>query len=78
MKFTYTSYSEWDQGGHRLPGIPKSIEKQNELLSHAVYELIDALMDELGWDNPDSVCDRLSDQVNRIASKSYSRWADAE
>lgn len=73
MKFTRTSYSEWDEGGHKLGPIPKSPEKQVILLERAVAELFDILMDELGWDNPGSVADELSDQVNRIAHRAYEK-----
>jgi hypothetical protein len=30
-------------------------------------------MDELGWDNPGSVADRLADEVNKIAYRAYER-----
>jgi hypothetical protein len=73
MEYTYTTYSEWDTGGHKLGPIPRSPEKQVVLLERAVYDLFEMVMDELGWDNPGSVADRLSDEVNRIAHKAYEK-----
>jgi hypothetical protein len=73
MKFTNTTYYEWDTGKYKLGPIPKSPEKQVELLEYAVFELFDWLMDELGWDNPGSVADRLADEVNKIAYRAYER-----
>jgi len=73
MKFTQTTYGEWDNGTHKLGPIPRSPEKQVILLQRAVYELFEMLMDELNWDNPGSVADRLSDEVNKIAQKAYEK-----
>ena len=73
MKFTYTSPREWESGRHKLGPIPKSPEKQIVLLERAVYDLFEILMDELGWDNPGSVADELSDQVNKIAYRAYEK-----
>lgn len=73
MKFTRTSPRAWESGRYKLGPIPKSPEKQVILLERAVAELFDMLMDELGWDNPGSVADVLSDQVNRIAHRAYEK-----
>ncbi len=54
-----------------LPIIPKSTSKQIELLERAVAELFDWLLGELGWDNPASIADRLSDEVNLISYRAY-------
>lgn len=63
-------------GSKALSPIPRSPEKQIELLEHAVYELYGWLMDELGWDNPASISDRLTDQVIRIAHRAYERGCE--
>jgi hypothetical protein len=76
MKFTRTSPRAWESGRYKLGPIPKSPEKQVILLERAVAELFDMLMDELGWDNPGSVADELSDEVNRIAHKAYEKHCD--
>jgi hypothetical protein len=73
MEYTYTTYREWDTGKYKLGPIPRSPEKQVALLERAVYDLFEMLMDELGWDNPGSVADRLSDEVNRIAHRAYEK-----
>ena len=73
MKYTYTTYSQWDEGGHKLGPIPRSPEKQVLLLERAVFELFGWLMSELNWDNPGSIADELSDEVNRIARKAYEK-----
>lgn len=73
MKFTRTTYPEWDTGMHKLGPIPKSPEKQVVLLERAVHELFKWLMDELGWDNPGSIADVLSDEVNKISYKAYEK-----
>lgn len=75
-KFTSTTYGGWQTGKHKLDPIPGSSEKQIELLEHAVYEMFELLMDELGWDNPGSIADRLSDQVNKIAYRAYERGCE--
>lgn len=72
-KFTHTTNREWETGRHKLGPIPKSPEKQIELLEYAVFEMFEWLMDELGMDNPGSVADRLSDQVNQIAYRAYEK-----
>ena len=73
MKVTQTTYGEWDTGMHKLGPIPRSPEKQVILLQRAVYELFEMLMEELNWDNPGSIADRLSDEVNKIAHKAYEK-----
>jgi hypothetical protein len=73
MEFTRTSYSEWDEGGHKLGPIPRSPEKQIVLLERAVYEMFIWLMDELGWDNPGSIADELSDEINKIAYRAFDK-----
>ena len=73
MQFTHTTTNEWDAGGHKLGSIPSSPEKQVQLLEYAVYELFEWLMDELGYDNPGSIADRLADEVNKIAHRAYER-----
>ena len=75
-KYTHTTDAEWRTGKYELGPIPKSQAEQIELLEHAVYELYDWLMDELGWDNPASISDRLSDQVNKIAHRAYERGCE--
>ena len=72
-KFTHTTYSQF--GDSELPPIPKSTIEQKELLEYAVYELMAWLMDELGWDNPGDITDRLADEVNKIAYKSFDKWS---
>jgi len=54
-----------------LPPIPKSQTKQIQLLERAVAELYDWLLDLQGWDNPASIADRLSDEVNLISYRAY-------
>jgi len=73
MKFTRTTYAEWDTGTYKLGPIPRSAEKQVVLLERAVAELFEMLMDERGWDNPGSIADLLSDEVNRIAHRAYEK-----
>ena len=73
MTYTYTTKSEWDTGEHELGPIPQSPEKQVILLERAVFELFDWLMSELNWDNPGSIADELSDEVNRIARSAYEK-----
>jgi hypothetical protein len=34
------------------------------------------LMEELDYDNPGSISDRLSDQVNKIAHRAYERGCE--
>jgi hypothetical protein len=72
-KFTHTTYNEWETGRYKLGPIPKSPEKQIELLEYAVFEMFEWLMDELGMDNPASVADRLADQVNHIAFMAHQK-----
>jgi hypothetical protein len=72
-KFTHTTNREWETGRYKLDPIPKSPEKQIELLEYAVFEMFEWLMDELDMDNPGSVADRLSDQVNQIAYRAYEK-----
>ena len=57
-----------------LPAIPKSKEKQIELLERAVGELFDWIMAEKGWDNPGSIADKLDDEVNKIAHRAYEKY----
>jgi len=75
VKYTYTDNQHWTSQ-HKLTAIPKSQVGQIELLERAVYELYDWLMDELGYDNPHGISDRLSDQVNLIAHRAYERGWD--
>ena len=75
-EYTYTTDAQWRTGNYKLGPIPRSPERQIELLEHAVYELYGWLMDELGWDNPASISDRLTDQVNRIAHRAYERGCE--
>jgi hypothetical protein len=77
-KFTHTTYRQWESGKYELGPIPKSPEKQIELLEHAVYEMFEWLMDELDYDNPGSIADRLSDQVNKIAYRAYEKGCALE
>ena len=72
-EYTYTTDAQWQTGNHKLGPIPRSPEGQIELLEHAVYELYSWLMDELGWDNPASISDCLTDQVNQIAHRAYEK-----
>lgn len=76
MKFTHTTFTEF--GNSKLPPIPKSQEKQIEQLEYAVYELIDWLMDELGWDNERSIIDRMADEVNKIATRAYDKHSQID
>ena len=71
MEFTYTSKEQWETGKYKLGPIPKSQKEQIFLLERAVYELTVWLMDELGWDNPSSVGDELSDEINEIAQRAF-------
>ena len=54
-----------------LPKIPKSKDVQIKQLEQAVCELTSWLMRELGWDNPSSIADELSDEINRIVQRAY-------
>jgi hypothetical protein len=72
-KFTHTTNREWETGRYKLGPIPESPEGQIELLEYAVFEMFEWLMDELDMDNPGSVADRLSDQVNQIAYRAYEK-----
>ena len=56
-----------------LPPIPKSKDIQMKQLEQAVCELTSWLMRELNWDNPSSVADELSDEVNNIVQRAYKR-----
>ena len=56
-----------------LGKIPRAPEKQIAQLERAVAELFDWLMKELNWDNPGSIADCLSDDINRIAHRAYER-----
>lgn len=76
MKFTHTTFEEF--AGKKLPAIPKSQDKQIEQLEYAVYELIDWLMDELGWDNERSIIDRMADEVNKIATRAYDKHSQID
>jgi hypothetical protein len=71
MEFTYTSPRQWESGQYKLGPIPKSQKEQIVLLERAVYEMTVWLMDELGWDNPSSVGDELSDEINQIAQRAF-------
>ena len=62
----------------KLPGIPKSPEKQITQLEDAVGELFEWLMSELWWDNPGSIADRLDDRVNKIAHRGYERYCERQ
>ena len=57
-----------------LPAIPKSKDKQLELLERAVGELFDWIMAEKGWDNPGRIADKLDDEVNKIAYRAYEKY----
>ena len=76
--FTHTTSREWETGKYKLGPIPESPEKQIELLEYAVFEMFEWLMDVLEWDNPGSVADRLSDQVNQIAYRAYEKGRQLE
>jgi len=76
MKFTHTTFEQF--AGRKLPAIPKSQDKQIEQLEYAVYELIDWLMDELGWDNERSIIDRMADEVNKIATRAYDKHSQID
>lgn len=76
MKFTHTTFEQF--AGSKLPAIPKSQDKQIEQLEYAVYELIDWLMDELGWDNERSIIDRMADEVNKIATRAYDKHSQID
>ena len=71
-KYTYTSYDQWT-AQHKLSPIPKSQVKQIELLERVLYELVNSLQDELGWDNNEAIFDGLADEVNLIARRAYER-----
>jgi hypothetical protein len=71
MTYTYTSKTAWESGQYKLGPIPKSQKEQIVLLERAVYEMTVWLMDELGWDNPSSVGDELSDEINQIAQRAF-------
>lgn len=72
-KFTHTTKRQWETGRYELGPIPRSPEKQIELLEYAVFEMFEWLMDELNMDNPASIADRLADQVNQIAYRAYEK-----
>jgi len=74
-KYTYTSYDQWT-AQHKLGSIPRSQDKQIELLERAVYELYDWLIDLLGHDNAHGISDKLSDEINLIAHRAYERGCD--
>jgi hypothetical protein len=71
-KYTHTAYSQWT-AQHQLSPIPRSQVKQIELLERGLYELVNWLQDELGWDNNESIFDGLADEVNLIARRAYER-----
>ncbi len=71
MKLTYTP-SEHFVGAP--PPIPKDPKDQIVLLEHAVADLIEALLNELGGDNPGDVIDRVcADQCCKIAWRAWDR-----
>ena len=78
MTYTYTTYEEFGYKGKELPPLPSSKDEQIRLLGRAVYDLTNWLMDELGWDNPSSIADRLADEVNRIAQRAYEYNAELD
>lgn len=57
----------------QLPPIPKSKDAQIKQLEQAVCELTSWLMRKLNWDNPSSVADELSDEINRIVQRAHDR-----
>jgi hypothetical protein len=59
-----------------LPEIPKSKEKQIELLERAVGELFSWIMTDKGWDNPGSIADELDDEVNKIAHRAFEKYCE--
>ncbi len=59
-----------------LPAIPKSKDKQIELLERATGELIEWIMAEKGWDNYASIADRLDDEVNLISGRAYEKYCN--
>ena len=59
-----------------LPAIPKSKEKQIELLERAVGELFDWIMADKHWDNHASIADKLDDEVNLIACRAFENYCD--
>lgn len=61
-----------------LPAIPKSQAERTRQMEDAIGFLFSWLMDELNWDNPGSIADKLPDDVNRIAHRSYERWCSRQ
>ena len=69
MKLTYTNPDHFYAA---LPPIPKDQKKQIAQLESAVADLIEALMNELGWDNPGEIIDRVcADECNKIAWRAW-------
>ena len=61
-----------------LPPIPKSQAERTRQMEDTIGLLFDWLMNELDWDNPGSIAEKLPDSVNRIAHQSYERWASRQ
>ena len=71
MKLTYTHPDHFYGPPPRIPKDPKT---QIVLLEHAVADLIDALMHQLGGDNPGDVIDRVcADECVKIAWRAWDR-----
>ena len=71
MKLTYTN-PDFYVGAP--PPIPKDDKKQIALLEVAVADLIEALLNEIGGDNPGDIIDRVcADECCKIAWRAWDR-----
>jgi hypothetical protein len=71
MKLTYTNA---DHYAGSPPPIPKDPSRQIALLEHTVADLIEALLNEIGGDNPGDIIDRVcADECCKIAWRAWDR-----
>lgn len=61
-----------------LPAIPKSQAERTRQMEDAIGFLFSWLMEELNWDNPGDISDKLPDDVLLIAHRSYERWCSRQ
>lgn len=66
MNFTYTP--EWSHRKPNLIPVPREPEEKVVLLTQVVVDLVDAIMEDKGWDSPMPVIDRcLADECVKMA-----------
>jgi hypothetical protein len=77
VNFTYTP--KWSHRKPNLIPVPKDPSERVVLLERAVCDLVIAIMEDKGWDNPLSVVDAcLSDECVRMAQWALERYGRSE